>query len=83
LRRVLLLCGASLAALVGAMLYGFLNVPYYCIVKATYTVGLLPCYAVLLAAGFGVLTRTRIARAAVYGLLTCWGLCAYLAYWVV
>ena len=83
LRRVLLLSGACLAAMVAAMLYGSLRVPYYCVIKATYTLGLLPCYAVLLAAGFGVLTRARIARAAVYGLLSCWGLAAYLAYFVI
>lgn len=83
MRRVLLLSGACLAALWVAMVYGFLRVPYYCVVKATYTLGLLPCYAVLVAAGFGVLTRGRISRAVVYGLLSCWGLCAYLAYWVV
>jgi len=45
--------------------------------------GLLPCYAVLVAAGFGVLSRGRIARGVVYGSLACWGLSAYLAYFVI
>jgi hypothetical protein len=83
LRRVALLCAACLAALLAGMLYGFLRFPYYCTVKATYTLGLLPAYAVLLAIGFGAVARRRIARAVVYGLLVCWGLSAYLAYWVV
>jgi hypothetical protein len=83
MRRVLLLSCACLAAFFAAMVYGFLHVPYYCVVKATYTLGLLPCYAVLVAAGSGVLMRGRIARGVVYGVLSCWGLCAYLAYWVV
>jgi hypothetical protein len=82
-RRVLAFCGACLAVMAGAMVYGFLQVPYYCVIKATYTLGLLPCYAVMVAAGFGVLTSGRVARGVVYGLLTCWGLAAYLAYFVV
>ena len=75
--------GSCLAVMSAAMVYGFLQVPYYCVIKATYSLGLLPCYAVLVAAGFGVLTRGRIARGVVYGSLSCWGLSAYLAYFVV
>lgn len=82
-RRVVWFSGASLAVMFAAMVYGFLQVPYLCVIKATYTLGLLPCYAVLVAVGFGVLSRGRIARGVVYGSLSCWGLSAYLAYFVI
>jgi hypothetical protein len=82
-RRVVWFSGACLLVTFAAVFQNSLQVPYLCVFKATYTLGLLPCYAVLVGAGFGVLARGRIARGVVYGALTGWGLCAYLAYFVI
>ncbi|HEY8156368.1 MAG TPA: glycosyltransferase family 39 protein [Myxococcota bacterium] len=82
-RRVVWFSGACLVVTYTAIIQNFLQVPYWCVIKATYTLGLLPCYAVLVAAGFGALARGRIARGVAYGSLACWGLSAYLAYFVI
>ena len=58
----------------------FLQLPIYSTAKATYTLGIIPCYAVLGAAGFGLMMRNTFLRAAVYGGMACWALFAYLAY---
>jgi hypothetical protein len=42
--------------------------------------GLTPCYALLGAAGFDLMVRHRLARAAVYGWMACFALFAYAAY---
>lgn len=72
----------AVAAYLIAMLSLFLRVPFYCVSKATYTLGLLPCYAVLAASGFETLGRGRPARAALHALTACWALLSYGAYFV-
>ena len=66
-----------------ALAYHFLTNPFYCATKAFYTVGVTPGYAALAAAGFSVLDRGRVLRAAVYGALACWAVAAYAGYFVV
>ncbi len=66
-----------------AQLYLFLKVPMYSMVKATYTLGLIPAYAVLAASGFEPLLRGPLTRAAVAGLVACGSVSAFLAYFVV
>ena len=67
---------------ISAILYLFLTIPIYSTAKATYTLGLIPCYAVLSAAGFDVLTRGPLRRAIVFGVIACWAVGAYVAYFV-
>ncbi len=81
-RLPLLLATLCTLIFVVAMLYIFVTVPIYSTVKASYTLGLLVCYAILGAAGFDLLLRGRIMRALVYGLLGCWGFSSYLSYFV-
>lgn len=66
-----------------AVFYLFLVLPIYSTAKATYTMGLTPCYAVLGAAGLNVLMRGRISRGIVLGLFACWIICACGAFFVV
>ncbi|OGP84911.1 MAG: hypothetical protein A2V87_02150 [Deltaproteobacteria bacterium RBG_16_58_17] len=66
-----------------AIFYLFLTVPILSSAKATYALGLTPCFALLASAGFEVLTRWRFLRAAVYGLIACWAVAAYAAYFVI
>jgi hypothetical protein len=72
---------AGLSFLV-AIAYLFLVLPIYSTGKATYALGLLPALAVLGAQGFDMLSRTVLARALVHGVLACWALAAYAAYFV-
>jgi hypothetical protein len=65
-----------------ALLYLYVTVPIYSTAKATYTLGLIPCYAILCATGLEYLTRTRYVRAGVYAFLACWALSAYSSYFV-
>ncbi|MCE5284176.1 MAG: hypothetical protein LLG93_18995, partial [Deltaproteobacteria bacterium] len=58
----------------------FLTVPILSSAKASYALGLVPCFALLAARGFEVLGRRRIARAALQGLFACWVAAAYGAY---
>jgi len=81
-RRRLLFAAGALGVYLAAMLRLFLVLPIYSTVKATYTIGILPCYAALGAAGLGLLLRGPLLRAAGYGLLACWGVCSYLAFFV-
>lgn len=61
----------------------FMVAPMYCIAKATYTLGLIPCYAVLAAAGLDVFMRGNVSRSLALGIIGCWAIAAYLAFLVV
>ena len=66
-----------------ALLYIYLAVPIYTAAKATYTIGLTPCYAILAATGLDILMRGPLLRALIYAGLACWAVAAYLAYFVI
>lgn len=74
---------SSVAVYFAALLYLFIKVPIYSTVKATYTLGLIPCYAVLCSAGFNALTGSSVARAFVFGSVASWAVSAYLAYFII
>jgi hypothetical protein len=65
-----------------ALLYLYVALPIYSTAKATYTVGLIPCYAIMCVSGLDVFTRNKYLRAAVYALLICWAVSAYASYFV-
>jgi hypothetical protein len=66
-----------------ATAYLMLRIPSFSTIKATYTMGVLPCYAIVAAAGFRPLVGRRPGRAIVNGGMTCWAVAAYAAYFVV
>jgi hypothetical protein len=63
-----------------ALLHHTLTLPYYCAIKAFYTIGAVPAYALLFLAGADLLTRRPIARAIFHGLIFCWAGCAFIAF---
>ncbi len=73
---------ACLAVLYVAMLALYLSVPIYSTAKASYTLGILPCYALLSARGLGELSRGRVSRAVIYAAVACWAVSSYAAYFV-
>ncbi len=65
-----------------ALLHLYLMVPIFSTAKATYTLGLIPCYAVLMSAGLRLIIGNPFSRALVYAFLACWAVASYLAYFV-
>ena len=65
-----------------AILYMFFTLPVYSTAKATYTLGLIPCYAVLCARGLDILTRRPFLRATIYGVIACWAVSVCLSFFV-
>jgi hypothetical protein len=61
----------------------YLELPIFSTAKATYTAGLIPCYAAVGAIGLGYLMRGPISRAAISGWIACWAASAYMAYFVI
>lgn len=82
LRRMLLFSLTATGLYMAAIFYHFLAVPVLGSAKASYALGLIPCFALLAARGFEIMTRMRYPRAVVHGLFACWILVAYAAYLV-
>jgi len=66
-----------------AAAYLMLRIPSFSTIKATYTMGVLPCYAIIAAVGFRPLLRRQLGRAVVNGGMACWAVAAYAAYFIV
>lgn len=79
-RNALLLGQAALAVYLAAIVDLDLRLPVYSTAKATYAVGLLPCFGLLAAAGAVPLLQNRYLRAACFSAIACWAVAAYLAY---
>ena len=82
-RRLRMFAVLALATFALIFLEHYLTIPFYGVVKATYTLGLMPCYIVLAAAGFDVLTRHRVIRPIVLGAFVCWAVSVYGAYFII
>jgi hypothetical protein len=82
-RNAALLSLGAIALFLAAMMDIYIRNPYFCFTKASYTLGLLPCYAVLAAAGAEPFLRNRIVRSVAIAIFACWGFSAYMAYFVI
>jgi hypothetical protein len=82
-RRAMLFAIGAILIYLAAILDLYVRLPIYSTAKATYMVGLLPCFAVLAAAGAAPFLRYRLLRAVLLSSLTCWAVAAYVAYFVV
>lgn len=65
-----------------AVAYLYLNLPIYSTAKASYTLGLLPCYGILAAVGVKPLLDNLYVKSAFCGFLAVWGSTVYLTYFV-
>ncbi len=72
----------SIGLFVAALVWVYLTLPIYSCAKGSYLLSALPCAAVLTAAGLDRIMVGRRSRAAVVGLLACWGATSYLTYLV-
>ncbi|HAS88487.1 MAG TPA: hypothetical protein DCS48_04170 [Desulfovibrio sp.] len=73
---------ASIIVYFTAEAYLYLNLPVYSTAKASYTLGLLPCYGVLAMAGIQPLMKNVYFKSVFCGFLTVWGSTVYLTYFV-
>jgi hypothetical protein len=65
-----------------ALLYLYLTVPIWSTAKATYTLGLTPCYAILCVTGLDVLSKNDLLRSMINACLACWAVAAYCSYFI-
>jgi hypothetical protein len=65
-----------------ALLALYLKLPIYATGKATYTIGILPCYAIACVTGLDVIMHNKVMAAFVGAMIVCWGIAAYAAYFV-
>jgi hypothetical protein len=65
-----------------ALLYMYVTVPVWSTAKATYTLGLIPCYAIVCVTGLDVLSSNNLLRSTINGCLACWTVAAYCSYFV-
>ena len=71
-----------LAAHLAGMLYLYLTLPVVSSGKAVYLLNLLPCFGILGAGGFKLLRRTVPADPICCGVLACWAVAVYSAFFV-
>jgi hypothetical protein len=81
--RMLRFSACSIVFYLAAIFYMFLTVPILSSAKATYALGLIPCFALIGTAGFEVLMRQRFVRAVMYGLFACWAVGSYVSYFAI
>jgi hypothetical protein len=74
---------ACLATYLAAATYLTLRIPSFSTIKATYTMGVVPCYAIIAATGFERMIRFRVFRVMVAGAMAAWGFAAFAAYFVI
>jgi hypothetical protein len=82
-RPVLILSRSAFLLYLSAMLYIYLILPFFSTAKATYTLGLLPVYGILITTGVSPLMKYRWFASAVFGWLACFGICVYFSYFII
>ncbi len=65
-----------------AVTYLYLNLPVYSTAKASYTLGLLPCYGILAVVGIQPILKNIYIKSAFCGFLAVWGSTVYLTYFI-
>lgn len=76
-RYSLLFAVAAVGIYLGVELELFMTLPVYTTAKASYMLGVIPCFAILAAAGADPLLRSRWSRSAVVGVFACWAVASY------
>ncbi|MCH7960448.1 MAG: glycosyltransferase family 39 protein [Candidatus Hydrogenedentes bacterium] len=67
---------------IAVVLYLHTRVPHYSSAKATYTTGIIPCYAILVGGGFRLIRPQSFLWTACVGLFACWAFVSYCAFFV-
>jgi hypothetical protein len=71
-----------IAVYIAALLYMYITLPIYSTAKATYALGIIPCFMILSVTGLDFLSRNNLIRAIINACLACWAVAAYCSYFV-
>ncbi len=82
LRWSLAVCLLAVGIYVSAVSVLYLKLPVYSAAKGTYLLGLLPCFAILAAAGFDAVQPDSLPRRFLQAALLTWATCVYAAYFI-
>lgn len=82
-KNAVIFSAGTIALFITVMMDIYMIRPAYSVTKATYTLGLLPCYAILAAAGSELFLRNKIIRRVTLAFFACWAFAAYAAFFVV
>jgi hypothetical protein len=82
-RNAVIFSIVTILLFIAALIDLFVQLPTYSTAKSTYTLGLLPCYAILAAAGAEPFVRKKIIRSVAMASFSCWAFAAYAAYFVI
>lgn len=77
---IVLFCCSGVLLYLLAITYLYLKLPIYSTVKASYSLGLLPCYAILITVGLSRFMKNKVLKRGILGLLIWWSTCSYLGY---
>jgi hypothetical protein len=80
--RRMLLAVTCIGIYLAALLFLYLKLPIYTTAKATYTLGILPCYALVCVSGLDLIMHNRVMTALVHAIIVCWGVVAYSSFFV-
>lgn len=72
-----------LAVYISAMIFHFIQVPFYSAVRATYLMGAISCMGVLIAYGLDMVLRYPLGKAFVYAGMASWAFAVYSAYFII
>ena len=79
-KSTLIFCVFCIFLYVIAIIYLYLKLPTYSTVKASYSLGLLPCYAILISFGLSRFMENNISKQVIISILVWWGLSSYIGY---
>ncbi len=82
-RWSLAVCLLAIGVYLAAISHLYLRLPIYSTAKGTYLLGLLPCFAILTAAGFDAVRSYALPRLFLQAALLTWATCVYAAYFIV
>jgi hypothetical protein len=74
---------ASIGVYFAALLYLYTTLPIFSTVKASYTMGLTPCYAVMAAFGSSLIIGRKYVGPLLVALLVAWGVITYIGFFII
>jgi hypothetical protein len=81
-RNVVIFSLGMILVFVAAMMDRFLNCSFYSAARSIYLLGLVPCFAILVAVGMEPFLERRVVRSFTWALFSCWAFASWAAYLV-
>jgi len=77
---IIVISSISVIIYIAAIMYLYFHLPIYSTVKASYSLGILPCYAILIAAGLKYFIDSKTMKPVITSFIIWWGMSSYLGY---